>query len=93
MATDRVLSSVEKDRAEQESEFAAEHGPDWREPFAPGTFGGHELLDRLGLVSKLVDDAIVSHPACVQNPEWYALARRASEALADLYQQVGAEQL
>lgn len=93
MATDHVKTSVEDERREIVNDLATEHGPDWGARYAPGTFGCHELLDRLSLVARLLDEAIVSHPACVQKPEWYALARRASDAVNDLYQEVGAEHL
>jgi hypothetical protein len=45
------------------------------------------------MVSDSLERFIVSHPACVQNPEWYALARQAAEALHILYQKVGAVHL
>lgn len=91
MATDQARSPVETDRQELAAEYAAEHGDAWPGQFAPGSFGCHELLDRVSLVSKLLEEAIVTHPACVQKGEWYELARKASDALNELYQRVGAE--
>jgi hypothetical protein len=91
MATDQARTTIETDRQELAAEFAAEHGDAWPEQFGPGSFGRHELLDRVSLVSKLLEEAVVTHPACVQKPEWYGLARKACDALNDLYQQVGAE--
>ena len=71
----------------------AEQGANWAEQYKPGTFGCHELLDRVLLTAEIVEQSVLSHPACVQNREWYALAERAVAALNDLYQQVGAEHL
>ena len=41
----------------------------------------------------MVDQFVVSHPACLQNAEWFALAEQAAAALRELYQRVGAEHL
>jgi hypothetical protein len=37
---------LEQHRQEIVNEMIAEHGPNWAEQYAPGTFGCHELLDR-----------------------------------------------
>lgn len=58
----------------------------------PGSFGCHELLDRTNILADQVD-SLLAHPACLQNPEWFALAHQAMTALHDLYQAVGAEHL
>lgn len=84
---------VEGDRHDRLNELEADHGADWRRDFKPGTFGCHELLDRTAMVANIVESFILSHPACVQNPEWYRLADQAVTALNDLYQHIGAEQL
>jgi hypothetical protein len=86
-------SDVEQQRLDAINELIAEHGPNWAEQFAPGTFGCHELLDRAILAAEMVEQSVLSHPACAQNREWYALAERAVAALNDLYQAVGAEHL
>jgi hypothetical protein len=61
------------------------------EAFKPGTFGCHELLDRTSLVADMIERFVLSHPACAQNPNWYALAEQATACLRDLYQRIGAE--
>jgi hypothetical protein len=66
---------------------------EWEELAKPGSFGCHELLDRTSIVMSSVERDILSHPACLQNKEWFELAHRAVEALNDLYQKVGAEHL
>lgn len=83
-------SDVEQDRQQLIDEFVAEDGPKWAESFKPGTFGCHELLDRTSLIVNLLDQFVVSHPACIQSPDWYALAAKASVALNELYQRIGA---
>jgi hypothetical protein len=67
--------------------------PQESEDYKPGSFGCHELLDRTNLVADNLEEWILSHPACVQNAEWYALADRAVTALRELYQRIGAEHL
>ena len=82
-----------QERQQRVDEVIAEHGPDWAEQYKPGSFGCHELLDRAALTSDMVDQLVLSHPACLQNAEWYALAEQASAALTELYQRVGAEHM
>ncbi len=84
---------VEKQRQMELNDVLAEHGLDWLKQFAPGTFGCHELLDRTLLAAEGVEENVLSHPACLQNPEWYALAEQAVGVLNDLYQRIGAEHL
>ncbi|HMC66357.1 MAG TPA: hypothetical protein VKI65_15575 [Gemmataceae bacterium] len=83
----------EAERQEQLADLIAEHGANWLEEFKPGTFGCHELLDRAAFFAKTVEVSLLSHPACVQNQDWYALANQAFAALWDLYQRIGAEHL
>jgi len=90
---DATANEVEQQRQEAVNEMIAEHGPNWTEQFAPGTFGCHELLDRALLAAAMVEETVLSHPACAQNREWYALAEQAVAALNELYQRVGAEHL
>jgi hypothetical protein len=87
------IPEAEQERQQRIDELAAEHGPRWADPFKPGSFGCHELLDRTSTVAGLVDQYVLSHPACVLDPEWYALAWQASEALAALYQRIGSSHL
>ena len=61
------------------------------ERFTPGSFGCHELLDRTSLLTDSLERFVLSHPACVHNKEWFALAYQAVSHLNDLYQKVGAE--
>jgi hypothetical protein len=83
---------LEKDRQEYINDVR-DPEDDWEGMSKPGSFGCHELLDRTALIMKTVEEFIVSHPACLNNKEWFALARQASEALHELYQQIGAEHL
>jgi hypothetical protein len=94
MATDLSEPAiVEDERLRRFAELEADLGPGWTDRFKPGTFGGHELLDRTAMVARLVEEAIVDHPACVQDAEWYALAERAAGLLHELYQRIGERHL
>ncbi len=84
---------VEQERQQRADELQADYGPHWAEQYKPGSFGCHELLDRTSLVADLVEQQVLSHPTCVQNREWFALAEQAVVALRELYQQVGAVHL
>jgi len=79
----------ETDRRRLADDLAADGGAEWAADFRPGSLGCHELLDRTALIADLVEGRLVEHPACVANPAWFALARRAAAALYELYQQVG----
>lgn len=82
-------SDVENDRRQLLGEMDAEYGPEWSQLNAPGSFGCHELLDRTNLIGDLVEESVLNHPACIGNPEWFALASQAVEALRELYQTIG----
>jgi hypothetical protein len=84
---------TEQERQQRANELTADHGSDWAEQYKPGSFGCHELLDRTAMAADLVERYVQSHPACVQNPDWFALAEQAVTALRELYQRVGAEHL
>lgn len=84
---------VEEMRRESIATLNAEEGPEWVDRYKPGTFGCHELLDRTSLLADAVAHQILSHPSCLSNREWYALADRAATALCELYQRIGAEHL
>src|SRR5713226_1677516 len=83
-------SERERERRELLKELSAGEGPDWSKHFKPGSFGCHELLDRTMLAAGVVEEYVLTHPACAQNPDWYALADKAASALQELYQQIGA---
>jgi hypothetical protein len=87
--------ALDKERERQQliDEMIAEHGPQWSEPYKPGSFGCHELLDRTSMAADIVEQYVLSHAACVQNQDWFALADQAVAALRELYQRVGAEHL
>ena len=87
------LPDTEQERQRYIEEMSADHGLDWAEQYRPGTFGCHELLDRTALVADLAERYLRSHPACIQDPDWFALAERAVVALHELYQRVGEKHL
>jgi hypothetical protein len=86
-------SDTDRERQQRLEELTAENGPGWQEQYGPGSFGCHELLDRVALAGDIVEEHVLSHPACALHPDWYALAERAVIALRELYQRVGAEHL
>lgn len=88
-----AASEAERDRAAEAADLATDQGPGWADDFRPGTHGCHELLDRAGLFAAMLDRDLLRHPACVANPDWFALAAEAVDALHALYQRVGAEHL
>ena len=59
--------------------------------FVPGTNGCHEALHMAHVLTTMVEDHLWTHPAITQRPEWHALAGKAVNALADLYQAIGRE--
>jgi hypothetical protein len=89
----KTKPDAEAERLRLASELASDSGPDWAAGFRPGTPGCHELLDRASMPSDMLERHLLTHPACVAEPEWYAPADRAAAALRELYQRVGAERL
>ncbi len=84
---------IEKERQRLIGEIRLECGPEWDVPYQPGSFGCHELLDRTSQLADQLEKSILDHPACIRDPEWFALATRAVNALRELYQRVGSEHL
>lgn len=83
----------ERDRKELLRELKTDNGPDWSEQYKPGSYGCHELLDRTLMMAEMVEEHVLSHPACALDPEWYALPDKAAMALHELYQRIGAKHL
>lgn len=88
-----TAADSEQERQQHLAEMIAEHGAQWCEQYKPGSFGCHELLDRTSLVADMVEQYVLSHPACAQNRDWFALADQAVVALRELYQRIGAAHL
>ncbi len=84
---------TEQERQQLVDELIADRGPDWAEQCKPGSFGCHELLDRTALVADTVERDVLTHPACVQTQDWFALADQALAALRQLYPRIGQERL
>ena len=62
----------------------------FRAMFDLGGFGGHELLDRSQMMSVMVEDFVLNHPAALLNPELYEQAAKAARALTKLHDMVAA---
>jgi hypothetical protein len=87
------MIGVEQEREQRLIELTDDLGTDWPLQYCPGSFGCHELLDRTALAADFVETSVLSHPACIQNPAWFALVEQAVSALRDLYQAIGAVHL
>lgn len=46
--------------------------------WTPGSFGCHELLDRIHILSNQFEAIVVEHPSCVLNEDWFHAACRIS---------------
>ena len=53
---------------------ASEQEPGWEALYEPGSFGCHELLDRVMLLGDLVEGQVLEHPSCALHAEWHQLA-------------------
>lgn len=53
-------------------------------------YGRHEVLHMAAFLGRAVASELADHPQGKANPAWLALADQAAEALAALYQAVGA---
>ncbi len=94
MAIDQKdMTEVESQRHDAIAEIEAVDGPAWTDGYEPGTFGCHELLDRVHRISSLFQERVLEHPACLQNPEWYQLANSAVETIEKLYREISATHL
>lgn len=87
--------SLDREQARQQraDDMAAEEGADWQGRFLPGSFGCHELLDRVARTADQIERQIIDHPACIANAQWYGLAEDAAAALHELYRRIGAVHL
>ena len=77
---------LERERQRHIEELIAEHGPQWSEPYKPGSFGCHELLDRPSMAGDIVrtirslPSSLCSEPrlVCLGRPSRRRLARALS---------------
>ena len=58
--------------------------------FAPGSMGCHEALHMANMMADTLDRQLLTHPAIILNPVWYARVWRACDELGALYQEIGA---
>jgi hypothetical protein len=89
IGTPASVAAVDIEQARQEYLQAHSSSTD----DTPGGFGCHELLDRSHLLCQQIEDWLLSHPSCFQNPDWFKLAFDAADNLHRLYQLVGAAHL
>lgn len=88
------MSDFEQERLDAIADWQGAVGQDQSiDEFVPGSLGCHEALHMASFLTNAVDEELAGHPAILRNSEWYALARTAANALADLYQKIGGEHL
>ena len=80
-------------RCQLVEEWNAENSLQQLTTFGVGSFGCHELFDRTFMVASMLDDFVLTHPACINNPEWFALAKQSLDLLYKMYQEIGAVHL
>lgn len=61
--------------------------------FEPGSHGCHEALHMASVLINMVESELIEHQAVMDSPVWMAHAKRAQEALMDLYNAIGREHL
>lgn len=53
-------------------------------------YGRHEVLHMAAYFERAIDEELCDHEQIKSNPEWLALAEKACESLAELYQAISA---
>ena len=51
--------------------------------------GCHEALHMANMLADTIDRQLLTHPAILLNPHWYARVWRACDELGALYQKIG----
>jgi hypothetical protein len=75
---------------EYRQDLLKELGDDERDRWTPGSFGCHELLDRIHIMTNQFESLVVQHNSCILQPEWFHEACRIRDQIDALYQKVGA---
>lgn len=78
---------TEAERLDLLASFQREAGV--QEGFGPGSFGNHELLDRVHLLEATWSRFVREHPSCYLDPLLYRRASEIESLMADFYQSVG----
>jgi hypothetical protein len=82
----RTDAQIEQDRLRALADLEKDAGA----KFAPGTMGCHEALHMSNVLADTLDRQLLTHPAIILNPAWYARVGRACDELGTLYQEIGA---
>jgi cob(I)alamin adenosyltransferase len=93
MSEDEQIEAERIERLEENRKGWAEQSVDLDERFGPGSFGCHEAIHMADVFARLIDRELCGHSAVLRNPDWFKLACRARDSLAQLYQDVGRAQL
>ncbi len=62
-----------------------------KERFGPESFGNHEAVDRVYLLSHTWQTHVAEHPAILLDPEAYEKSLKVVELMEELYQRMGAK--
>lgn len=62
-------------------------------PHPPGSYGCHELMDRVSLIRDLFGATVEAHPGLMNFPEWEAASDAAGEALFRLHNLIAEKHL
>jgi hypothetical protein len=84
-------AEIEKDRQHALTEH--DLAKDAQSRYAPGSMGCHEALHMANMLADTIDRQLLTHPAILLNPHWYAHVWRACDELGALYQEIGAVHL
>lgn len=82
-------TDTDQEIEEERQEALADFGEIIVANFLPGSKGCHEALHTAYLMTEIVGQHLLGHPAIVLNPDWYRRASRAVSEIAALYQDIG----
>ena len=89
---DELAAEFEQERLERLAkldEYRREDDPDWQRKVLADPFSVHEALHMAHVFGHTLEEHLSEHPAILLRPELYAIASRATWALAELYQAIG----
>jgi hypothetical protein len=89
---DDLAAEFERERLDRlalEDAYRREDDPEWQRRVLADPFSIHEALHMAHVFGRMLDEHLNDHAAVLLRPELYAIASRASWALAELYQAIG----
>ena len=83
------LEQERLERIARQDEDRREYRPDWQRSYATSALSIQEALHLAHVFGDMADRHLIEHPVVLLHPHLFALASKAGEALADLYQAIG----